>query len=180
MTHYYDVLLSHSMCGLHALLSSPCQTLALLCAADERATEKPADWLRNTPIVCLLASDATRGAPSLRQAGIVSDRKLSKEWSCIISVTSQSSAQPYPAAHALTAIYKIPHWPSYGRGGCRSSSLLSASCSGVHIVEVPRHYVTALLARLHFNTILLADDNAEASQLSNDTKADCILASALH
>lgn len=41
--------------------------------------------------------------------------------------------------------------------------LKSTICSSVHILEVPRDYVTALQAWLLSKTILLADDNAAAN-----------------
>lgn len=137
--------------------------------------------VRNTRSLqlCLLASDATRGWVSDKQGlfptgSWVRSGLVSFEW----HHGAQLSPAPRPTLKQLFIKYHFN--PVYGRGGCRSSSLLSASCSTVHILEVPRDYVTALWAWLHFTTILLADDNAEVNQLSSDRKADCILASAFH
>lgn len=92
----------------------------------------------------LLEGRGGSAANYLRQAGIVSDRKLSKEWSCSVSVTSPSSAQPSPAAHTPPLFIKYLFGPVYGRGGCRSSNLLSApvytylKCQG--IMQLPSRH----------------------------------------
>lgn len=104
----------------------------------------------------------------LRHVGLVYYRKLSKEWSCSILVTSQPiSAQP--CGPRSTAIYKIPLWPSLRQGWM--PILKSTICSSVHILEVPRDYVTALQAWPLSKTILLADDNAAANQLSGPSQS---------
>lgn len=163
-------VISHKMCGLHDLRSSPCQPLP--CSVwwmrePESLLWNPGLQLRLPDVHLTTGQRGEWRELHVRQAEIVSDRKLSKEWSCSVSVTSTSSAQP-SSPHS-TAIYKIPLWPSLRQGWM--PILESTICSSVRIFEVPRDYATALQAWLLSNAVLRADDNTAANQLSDNTKA---------
>lgn len=96
-----------------------------------------------------------------RQAGIVSDRKLSKEWSSSAQVTSHSSVQAQPHSPRSSTIYKKYYFGSvYNRGVCWSSSLLSApvytNLKRHGIMQLPsRHFASPvwIVFMFHDNTV---------------------------
>lgn len=148
MCAYAHGVIGHKLCGLHDLHSSPCQPLS--CSVQQmRDDREPVHWNLVKSRIRAVSAHAPYQRTgvgsrkwcelrlSLWHAGIVYYRKLSKEWSCSIWVTSQSPSQPSPAAHAPPLFIKYHSGPVYGRGGCRSSSLLSVpvysylKCQGI-------------------------------------------------